>query len=781
MPHAAAFRVFSFPLLILVLAAASPAQSPALPGAATNAPAPAAPPEQFEQTQFDLANGLFLRNAFDLAIIEYRKYLTWFPNGANTEEVLYRIAECLRNQGNTNDARAQFLAILNTFPKGAFFARTCFRLGEMETDNGHPEESLLHYQQASERAESPETRLAALFYQARTLLQLQRSKEALPVLKELARVEKQNPYRGFALLETARIKEAANELDEARIFYTKAFETDSSALLRAEAGMKAGQLEMNAGHWPPAVNLFEQLSQMDPGGEWVPYSNLQLIRCAYRGDQFALVVRLANDVKRLFPQDAATEVDLLNAHALRALRKYNEAAAAYQQFIQRYPKNPAVENATAERLICLFAVDGKNWEAEAHLFLERWPKSESRPTILCLMGDRSFLRKDYQGAAGVYACVPLDKIPASRAAETVFRHGFSLLQMGQYKQSVEVFNHFLKRFPGHEWSANVLLLRGEAEQQGGRLAAAAGTFSQYVERYPRAADRENVLYRAALLNGGLKRYSAMRAAFHQLLRDYPQTRFASEAVYWTGWSFFEEKKYTDAIPFLTQARQANSKQYGAQTTSRLIICHYQLGQRVKLLKEVDALPPDSTPQAPEIYEYLARQSAQDGDPVAAERNYRRLLAHPGAGTFRQSARWGLAKSLAAQNKWKNAIDAWESYQTDYPDLGASIPAKLELIPAYAAAGNLAKAQETAEDVMRLQPEGVNNAQARFRLGEAFAEQKKFADAGKYYISVGLLYNDPDLAPRSLAKAIRCFENTGDTNQVARLRQELKAKYPDFRP
>lgn len=749
----------------------------------TNAPsatATDAAPDRVESVQIDLANGFFLRDFYDLALAEYQKYLDWFPTGGSVEEAMYRVAECQRGLEKLDAARAQYLAVQKAFPRGEYFARASFRLGEMESNTGRHAEALPFYREAVDRAESAATRLAANFYLARALMQLQRTAEAVPALQDLARTEKNNPYRAFALLELARIEESAQHPDEAQLLYAKAFEMEASPILRAEGGLKAGLLQMQARRWADAAALLEKVAKLDPAGDWVPHTNLNLLRCYYAGNQFVQVLRMVSDSKIHFSKETAAEVELLQAHSLRSLRKYAEAAAAYEQFGKHFPPHPAVENTAYERLICLFAIEWKTWEAEATAFMKAYPNSTGLPYVLYLTGDRAFRHKDYKAAATAYASVPLDKLTSAQAAEVLLRWAFSLRQTGMHLMAATVYDEFIKRFPTHELVANAVFQRGLAQQDGGIFQLALESYRQVVEKHPKAPEREGALYRLALLQGELQQYGGMRASFEQLGRDYPQSKYLPEAGYWSGWSLFEEKKYKEALPLLVQARQANATLYGAQCTSRIILARYFLGQRAELLKEVEGLPAGAAPLAPEIYEWLARRSATDDDHAAAERCFRKLIAHPAANAWRQAARWGLAKALASQAKWKEAIDTWEAYQKDYPAPPSSMPAKLELIHAYTAAKNYTRAQEIAEEVMKLQPEGGNNAQARMLLAEALADQKKFAEAGKYFLSVAVLYADPEITPRALSRAIQTFESAGETNQVLKLKQELKTKYPDYK-
>ena len=745
------------------------------PGVSTNQPL-----ERFEIVQIDLANGFLAKDFYDLAIIEYQKYLEWFPHGTFTEEATYRIADCLRGLGQWAAARDQYQKNKKTFPKGSFFARASFRLGEIEWNAGRYPEALHQFHQAAEKAESAETRLTAYFYEARTLIQLKRSKEAIPMLHELARVEKENPYRGFAFLELARVVEASGREDEACVFYSKVLEVNSSPLLCAEAGASLGMLQMKTQKWTAAITTFEKVRKLEIAPEWIHIANLQLVRAYYQSNQHEAVLKILTDSKNHFPDNSDAEVTLLHAHALRLLKKYKEAVKQYDHFLKKNPQHASAESAAYERLICLYAVKASSWDAEATAFTKIYPQAQGLPRILYLQAERAFQRQDYALATTSYAAIPLEKIDSAWIPDILYHHGLCLIQTARYEQAVQTFNDFLKRFPNHTYTANILFQRGSVEERIGNLELALVSFQELAKCFPKATEREAAIYRTALLFGELKKYSMMHQTFEQLTKDFPDSKFIDDAAYWIGWSFFEEKKYAEAIPYLQKARQANTKEYGSEAASRIILAYYHLKQRAELLKETDALPANASPLAPEIYGWLAQTSAQEKDFAVAERYFRKLLSHADAAGWKQTAKWGLAKSLSAQAKWKEAIEIFENYQKDYSAPAEMVAAKLELVKAYVGLKEFKQAQEIAEEIMRLQPEGKNNAEARYLLGEMMFDQEKFSEAGKYFLSIAVLYDDPEMTPQSLARAIKAFESAGQTNEVSRLTQELKTKYPNYR-
>jgi TolA-binding protein len=739
--------------------------------------APAAEDDPAARAQLDAANGIFARDFHDLALSEYAKYLQWFPNAKGVEEAVYRSAECLRALGKPAEARARYDEALRRFPSGAFAARAEYRLAEMLAAEGRPAEAAARFASAAGRAKDDATRLPARFSQAQILLKLGKPAEAVAPLRELAQQEKVNPYRGFALLELGRAVEGSGQLDEARLLYGKALETDAAPELRAEAGLRAAAIELRAARWGPAAALLETARRLLPAGDTLAGANWALLGCWWRLGQHEAVARMASDPKLELPEARRGDAALLGAHALRLLGRPAEAAAAYGAFARAFPKHPEAANAACERVVCLAAAGAPGWEAEAAAFARDFPRLPGTSRVLWLLADRAFSRGDFVAAAAACAQVQPSALDPSLAPEVAFRWGASLTKAGRHADAVPRLEEFARKYPSHPNVPQALALLGLSAQQLGNHEAALKAFQELADRFPKAAEREDALRRVALLNGALGRPAALREGYERLAREYPKSRFLDEAAWWTGASFFDEKKYAEAIAPLERARAMDPASFGAGATSRLVLARYFLRQRAPLAKELLALPEGVPPPAPEVWDWAARQSAADGDHAGAAALFAKLLAHPAGAPFRHSARRALAASLGAQGKWKAAAECLEAYVAEAAGPDDSAAGRLDLARARAALGEFDRARELAEGVMTDQPEGRANADARMILGEILDAQGKPAEAAKQWLGVALLYADPQVTPDAYARAARAFERAGDTNEAARLRKELAARYP----
>ena len=136
----------------------------------------------------------------------------------------------------------------------------------------------------------------------------------------------------------------------------------------------------------------------------------------------------------------------------------------------------------------------------------------------------------------------------------------------------------------------------------------------------------------------------------------------------------------------------------------------------------------------------------------------------------------------SETKLKNfdgAEAAYEKYLQNATDPAGKAKALLALGAAKIGAHKPDDAQKIAEEIMTLQPEGRVNAEARLLAGDVQLEREHFEEAGKAFMGVALLYDDPAITPRALEKAAFAYEKAGHKDEADRVAKQLHEKYPDY--
>ncbi|MEP6955597.1 MAG: tetratricopeptide repeat protein, partial [Chthoniobacterales bacterium] len=123
--------------------------------------------------------------------------------------------------------------------------------------------------------------------------------------------------------------------------------------------------------------------------------------------------------------------------------------------------------------------------------------------------------------------------------------------------------------------------------------------------------------------------------------------------------------------------------------------------------------------------------------------------------------------------------SYQQYLQTATDPAAKVKTLLALGATKIAAHKPDDAQKIAEEIMTLQPEGRVNAEARLLAGDVQLERGRFDEAGRAFMGVALLYDDPTITPRALQKAASAYEKAGKQAEADRAAEQLRTKYPEF--
>ncbi|MGI8438462.1 MAG: tetratricopeptide repeat protein, partial [Chthoniobacterales bacterium] len=315
-------------------------------------------------------------------------------------------------------------------------------------------------------------------------------------------------------------------------------------------------------------------------------------------------------------------------------------------------------------------------------------------------------------------------------------------------------------------------------QENKDYAAAVADLDTLLTKYPKAREREAALQQKALLLGQMDDSKGMADAFRQLLKEFPKTAVAAQANYYIGKAAFDAKAYKAAIAPLEAARKQNKEQYYTPATVRIISAYFYLENRAALTSEIDKfLVADPAAKIPaEILQSLGIAFYNEKNYAAAEK-YLGLLGRGEQTNANPDFWFYLAEAQTKLGKFADAEMSYEKYLQTTTDPAAKVKALLALGETKIAAHKADDAQKIAEEIMSMQPEGKVNAEARLLAGEVQVERRNFEEAGKTFMSVALLYDDPTITPRALQKAAAAYEKAGKKVEAEKATQELRAKYP----
>ena len=767
-----------------------PAPTPAVSSAAADA-APARSAESPEQGQFNYANALFGRKLYDLAVPEYEKFLGLYPNSPDRGTALFYMAQAYRALDRTAAARTSFQSLLRDFPESKLAGPASYGLAEISFNEKDFASALPLFHRAAVKVKTPALALSARYFEGRCLENLERKDEARGVYQQVVAVKDSNPYRDDARLAIGMIFLGKDRKGDAlEQFETLANET-TKASLKAEATVRAGLIALDLAQsdkdkpdkamTAKAAALLQKGRNLPEAGRWKGIATVGLLRLEYQAGQYPQVVADYQKNKEEVPEEVRAEMMLLAGNSQRQLGQATEAQDLYQQIIQKYPKSEEAKDARYQRLIGLYNANDPALRDEIDGFIKDNPEGERADQARLLKAEALYKEKNFAAAAPLYADLRDSKLSAKLRAEAAFKLGWCFVQTREPEKTVDAFNYFLQAFPSNPETPSALAQRALAYQEAKQYVRARSDLDTLLNNFPKAREREAALQQKALILGQLDDSKGMSATFQQLLKEFPKSAAAAQAHYYIGKSAFEAKQYEAALAEMNTARELNPEQYNGPAGLRIMSSYFYLKQRDALAREVDKFfetsPAGQLPA--EILEWLGVEFYNAKDYAAAAKYLSALSKSSNVASVKQDFWFYLGDAQMKLNQPAEAEAALQKFLQTTSDPAEKAKAMLALGAAKIGAHKPDEAQKIAEEIMSLQPEGRVNAQARLLAGDVEMERNQFEAAGKAFMSVALLYDDPEITPQALAKASKAYEKAGKPDEAQRANAQLRQKYPDY--
>ncbi|MGH8102336.1 MAG: tetratricopeptide repeat protein, partial [Chthoniobacterales bacterium] len=388
---------------------------------------------------------------------------------------------------------------------------------------------------------------------------------------------------------------------------------------------------------------------------------------------------------------------------------------------------------------------------------------------------------NYADAAPIYSELRASSLAPKLRAESAYKLGLCQVQLKNVSGTVEAFTYFVQAFPDSAQIPSVLAQRALAYQQDKNYPPALSDLNDILKKYPSAREREAALQLKALILGQQDDSKGMAQTFRQLLKEFPKSSVAAQAQYYIGKAAFDAKDYKGALPPFEAARQLNKEQYYNLASLRIILCQFYLKDRAKVTKEVDAFmaaSPDTNVPA-EVLEWLGLEYYNEKNYGAAEKYLTALGKIDNLANVKPDFWFYLGDAASKQKDFAPAETAFAKYLETATDPAGKAKVLLALGTAKIGAHKPDDAQKIAEQIMVLQPEGRVNAEARLLAGDVQLERGNFDQAGKAFMGVALLYDDPAITPRALEKAALAYRQAGKTDEADKANRELHERYPNY--
>jgi TolA-binding protein len=734
------------------------------------------------KAQLAIADGLYARKLYDLAAPEYEKFLGRYQEDFGRAAALYRLADCYSKLGQDSPAINTYRLLLSEVQTGEFVGSAAFRLASRAFDQKDYDDAASLYEKASNNSKSSEIKITALYYQAKSLELMNRKSEARPVYDEVAKTVENNPFRDAARLSVAYFTLENGQKESAFDLFRSLGADAAKPAVRVEALVRAGILGEDLKKRDDSEQLFKTAIGINAQGKWKQIAQLELMKLEYDGDKFAQVLDTYAKNLNALGEETKPSVLLIVANSYRQLGKQPKALDFYNQLIRQYPSTQEAADGRYQRLVTLDQLKDPSLAREVDAYLAMNPPRERADKATLLKAQALLQQNQFALAAKLYRELTTSTLPDTYKPDCYYAAGYGFSQVHNNSAAIEAFTGLIVNYPQYKLMVRALLKRALLYQEGKNYSSALTDFSKVIDQYPTTPECETALLEKGLTLGQQGEYQQMTDTFRELLQKFPNSSGAAPANFWIGWADFEAKRYEDAIGPLSTARQKNPGEYGDRVTLRLIYCQQTLGHLDDTATEVSKFIQSDVKRVGTVGDacsWLGQRYFEAKQYEKSEKFLSSLTKNVPAEKIDKADWLTLGHDQIELQHYPEATASINTYLQSASDPADRAQAFIALSAAQLGAKQYDDATKSAEQAMTLQPEGRLNAEARLAVGDVESGRGNYENAAKSYLSVAVLYEDPEVTPLALEKAYIAFHQSGNEAEANKTLTELKTRFPNY--
>ena len=688
--------------------------------------------------QMDFANGLYQRQFFDMALVEYIRFTQKYDNHPLADEVYYRMGECQRQLKQTEEARKSFLAVTRRWPGGEYGARAHFRLGEAALEAKQTQQAATMFLAAAHQTQDEQVRVTAQFYLAKAQLGLGQAGEALENFERVLKSKAGDVFKPYAESAVAGLWLARGDHKRALTHYENVVALNPAPELREEALYESGALRYLLKSYPEAVVAFRQFLKDFAKSRWAAEAAIGLAHSLFAAGKNHEAAEVGRQWYAVVPKQARAEMALMVAGSMREDKAYREAADWFAK--------AGSAAGFAEEVRCAFlGGDYARAVARGEALIQGDPKNPFLESVMMVVAESLEARKEWERGAKAYRAL-------------------------------------VDKFPQTKWAADALWHAATCWQQATRLDEAVKDFGRVATQFPNDSRQEAALYQIGACYGQLDRSPEMITAFSKLLTAFPRGTYTAEASYWVGCDEIARGKWPEGTANIERALELRPADNRKRASAKLVVAYFHLDQPEKAAPHVQALVERGEAERvpAEVFAWLGEKLLASGKTQGGVPYLLRTLEGKIEPELRSKVNESLSRVHRAAGQW----DKVAAYSRDVIEIEEKsqrgLRAAVSLAEALVRSGEYKEAQETLERLIEQHPEGPENARIRMLLGDLHVGLKQYADAGRFYMSVAVLYDDPLVTPEALERGAAAFDACNREGDAAQARREMAQRYPNYK-
>jgi len=334
---------------------------------------------------------------------------------------------------------------------------------------------------------------------------------------------------------------------------------------------------------------------------------------------------------------------------------------------------------------------------------------------------------------------------ADQIEKVYFGLAWSNLKLGKYKESIDNFQEVINSSTDKTLRISALCQIGDIYQDIGDLQLAVDTYDRVLKDSPESLYNDYIQYREGIALLKMDRVDAATLIFQSLSKNFPKSRFISDAQYYLGMAYFKKGDFLASKEQFEGLLSRLPKD--AEFRSDLL---FALGTTLGYLKEYK--------KAVDIFEKIKKDYAQNSD----------LL---------QKSDFEIANSLYQWGKDQDAVKKFKLIVYKYPKTPVTLKTLLWLGDYYLKTGKFEMSKKYLNDLLADYAESDKIDEAYYLIGQNFKEEKKYDEAVNEFRKI-LSRNKGEMAIKASLAIAGMLSETSKMEEAAQIYNDIILKYPD---
>jgi tetratricopeptide (TPR) repeat protein len=734
-----------------------------------------------EADQLDFAQGLLSRGMYDMAILQYQKFISDYPHSPSLQEAYLSLGEGYFLSQDFDKAVDTFNQFRQLYPNSDQMPVSLLRLGQIDIQQQKYDEAIKDLTSADVQKQLKGPMLQSFdFYAARAYIGKSDTADALDYFQKATQVEGASTYTAYAFEEMGKIHAQMGQYSQALDDYAKSMQSAQDDPLKGEITYRTAEIQFLSGKYDDAIKGFEQVIDQYPHSDFIQDALANMLLAFYNLGQYD---RLLSEYQKNTPMIKNDEtyfaVHFAAVMAYIELKEYDQA------------------NVLLDHLLGLTSL-----------------KPQDRAKIFMKKADILIRQKKYKDGLALLDAYSSEN--SDNADETLFLKAQVYFGLGDYDRAFNFFENVYVNFPKSRFSTAALLGQAHARQEMGRLKESEALFLKYYNSQEESDLKSDSLYDAVMIAVKAQDIGQIISCAEEYLKKYPNGEKYSAVLIILADSYGNNNQPQDAIKLL-QGYLA-----GAQSVQKPNSAYFLLGFYEQLSGNSD--------QALDAYSKVDPQKEEGKFYFAALKNmaiiylsqkkedqartfFDRLISQAGQNDLQIKTYIWVCNEYIKEQKFNDALriatqaeknfpsqdlleieyfkaealrglDSCDEADKDYNVVLSSTVKNQYTGSAHIGYGLcLAKANKLDEAKAEFQKSLDENADdytitvhARFEMANIDVSQGNFDDALKFYLLIATIYDDDYFCSESLWRAAQVLERLKRKDEALKLYAEILDKY-----